>query len=178
MEKKYEISISQMEFDINNLEYEFTKMGGAWENEDGDAYGCTPIAEKELELVKGIASRYPFFWEYNPSEYGKNSEYYEDEWYAEDTFTVDDFNQNNVTIDNYGKVDAVAFVMQNDLIDFLKQLIQEIKWLPSRFEQEFITIICEAPQTATSIRKNAEYFSESILDELTEKEKRQMFVAL
>ena len=93
-------------------------------------------------------------------------------------FDIDDFNNNNIDDDNYVKVDAVADDFRREFIRMLESLKKELEWLPSRFREEFLTIICDSEQTAKSIRKNAEYFSESILDELTKEEKNRMFVRL
>ena len=174
----YTISLAQINTDIKMLNNQFIAFGGAWENEDGDPYGCTPIAEQELKLVKGIASRYPFKYEYDPSEFDENSKYYSDEWYAEDIFTIDDFNKNNVTTNNYGKADAVAFCFKCDLVEMLEQFKKELEWLPPRFRMEFVELICECEQDAHSIRKNCEFFTDNIMNELTEEENSEMFVKL
>ena len=174
----YKISINQIKFDIEQLKEEFTKFSGAWEYEEGDEYGCTPIAKKELELVKNVASRYPFKYEYNPSDFDENSKYYSDEWYAQDIFTIEDFNNNDVTTHNYGKADAVAFCFYNELIEMLQKLQQELEFLPPRFRAEFLETICYCNQDAHSIRKNAELFLDNIMDELTEEEKSKKFVVI
>ena len=173
------INIKQINADIKMLNNDFIAYGGAWENEDGDAYGCTPIALKELQLVKNISSRYPFEYEYDPSDFDENSKYYSDEWYAKDIFTIDDFNKNNVTTKNYGKADAVAFCFKSELVEMLEQLKTELEWLPPRFRQEFIEeVIGSSNQDAHSIRKNCEFFSDAIMDELTEEEENKMFIKL
>lgn len=169
----YKISLNQIKDDIESLNYQFIKFSGAWEHEDGDAYECTPIAEKELNLVKSFASRYPFKYRYNPSEFDENSKYHSDEWYAEDIFTINDFNKNNVTPANYGKVDAVAFDFQQELINMLEQFKKELEWFPPRFREEFVELICVCNQDAHSIRKNSDFFYDEIVNELTEKEKNK-----
>ena len=172
---EYEITIEQIERDINTLNEEFTKMSGVWEHYDGDE--CAFISENELELCKGISSRYPFEYNYKPSEFDKNPNNLDEDW-SNVKFDVDDFNNNNIDDDNYVKVDAVADDFRQELIGMLDKLKEELKWLPKRFHEEFIELICECPQDRHSIRKNCEYFSESILDELTKEEKSRMFVTL
>lgn len=175
----YKISLNQIKNDIEYLNYQFIKFSGAWEHEDGDAYGCTPIAEQELNLVKNIASKYPFEYHYNPSEFDENSKYHSDEWYTKDIFTIDDFNKNNVTTANYGKVDAIAFDYQQELIGMLSKLKEELEWLPPRFRNKFLSeVICTCEQDRHSIQKNSEYFAEAITNELTKEEKSKMFVIL
>ena len=170
VEKK--ISIESIENDINYLDLEFRDLAHKWEY--SDKISNETIAQKELSIVKIVAEKYPSFkYEYEPTEFEKY-----DEWYDNDIFTQEDFAINNVTSDNYGKADAVAFDMQQNLIAFLETLKKELEWFPSRFREEFLSIVYDGQQDAKSIRKNAEYFSESILDELTEEEKASMFVEL
>ena len=169
----YRISIKQTNADIKMLNNYFLQYSGAWEQNDG-GYGCISIAEKELELVKGIASRYPFKYQYNPSEFDKNPSDLSEDW-SDIKFDIDDFENNNVNESNYDKVDAVASDFKEELIGMLDKLKSELEWLPPRFRQEFVEIICECPQTAKTIRKNSEYFAEQINDELTEEEKEKMF---
>ena len=173
----YTISIAQIETDIKRLNYEFTAFGGAWEHEDGNPYGCVPIAEQELALVKGIASRYPFKYEYNPSEFNKNPNDLSEDW-SHIQFSTTDFVENNINEDNYEKVDAVAYDFQQELIGMLSKLKEELEWLPPRFRMEFVDLICQCEQDAHSIRKNCEFFTDEIMDELTEKENSEMFVVL
>lgn len=175
-EKKYTISIQQINSDIDTLNRNFERFGGAWEYNDGD-YGCISIAEDELMLCKGISDRYPFKYQYNPSDFDKNPNDLDEDW-SDIKFDINDFNKNNVNKTNYDKVDAVADDFRIVLIAMLESLKKEIQWLPSRFRQEFIENICENPQTARSIRKNCEYFAEEIDNELTAEEKAKMFVTL
>lgn len=166
------VSIQSIKNDIEYLESEFNDLAHKWEY--SSELSNTTIAQKELNIVKTIAKEYPSFkYEYEPVEFEKY-----DEWYNNDIFTQEDFATNNVTDDNYGKADAVAFDMKQSLTAFLETLKRELEWLPSRFREEFLSIVYDGQQDAKSIRKNAEYFSESILDELTEKEKSRMFVKL
>ena len=168
VEKK--ISIESIENDINYLDLEFRDLAHKWQY--SDAMSNTMIAEKELSIVKMVASKYPSFaYEYEPKKFKQN-------WYSSNIFTQEDFIKNNVNDSNYGKVDAVAFDMQQNLTAFLKTLKKELEWFPSRFREEFLNIVYDGQQDAKSIRKNAEYFSESILDELTKEEKNRMFVTL
>lgn len=170
IEKK--VSIKEIENDIQYLEEEFNDLASQWEY--SDKISNETIAQKELSIVKMIAKEYPSFkYEYEPAEFEKY-----DKWYGDNIFTQEDFATNNVTSDNYGKADAVAFDMQQNLLAFLLTLKTELQWLPSRFREEFLTIVYDGEQTAKSIRKNSEYFAESILDELTEEEKASMFVTL
>ena len=60
----------------------------------------------------------------------------------------------------------------------LEQLKKELEWLPPRFRMEFVELICECEQDAHSIRKNCEFFTDNIMNELTEEENSQMFVTL
>ena len=99
--------------DIETLEREFAKISGVWEYEDGDAYACFHLARKELELVKIIAERHYIKLEYDPSKFEC------DEWWGDDDFSCEDFEKNNVTVDNYGKADAVAFEMKEMLVKYL-----------------------------------------------------------
>lgn len=108
----------QIEFDIDTLNTEFTKMSGIWEYNDGDPYACTDLSIKELTLVKNIAKRYPDFkYIYEPEEFCKY-----DEWYDDQIFTLEDFENDNIHNENYGKVDAVAFDMKEELVNFLEKL--------------------------------------------------------
>ena len=148
----YTISLAQIETDIKMLNNQFIAFSGGWEQNDGD-YGCIDISRQELELVKGIASRYPF--KYN------------------------DFKNNNVNKHNYDKVDAIATDFKEDLIGMLDKLKEELEWLPPRFRYEFLSeIICTCEQDRHSIRKNSEYFAEAIDDELTKEERSKMFITL
>lgn len=170
IEKK--ISIKKIENDIKYLESEFNDLAHKWQY--SDEISNETIAQKELSIVKMVAEKYPSFkYEYEPTEFEKY-----DEWYNDDIFTQEDFATNNITSNNYGKADAVAFNMQQNLIAFLETLKKELEWFPSRFREKFLSIVYDGEQTAKSIRKNAEYFSESILDELTEEEKASMFIEL
>ena len=172
----YVISLKQIKTDIKTLINEFQAMSGAWEYNDGD-YGCISIAKDELELCKGIANRYPFEYQYKPSEFNKNPSDYDEDW-SDIKFNIDDFNNNNVNEDNYDKVDAVASDFKDTLIGMLTKLKGELEWFPPRFRYEFVELLCMSPQDRHSIRKNAEYFAENINEELTEKEQKQMFVIL
>lgn len=166
------VSIEDIKNDIEYLELEFDDLAHKWEY--SDEISNETIAQKELNIVKMVAEKYPSFkYEYEPTEFEKY-----DEWYDNNIFTQEDFATNNVTDDNYGKADAVAFDMKQSLTAFLETLIRELEWFPSRFREEFLSIVYDGQQDAKSIRKNAEYFSESILDELTEEEKASMFVTL
>lgn len=166
------VSIEDIKNDIEYLELEFDDLAHKWEY--SDEISNETIAQKELSICKMISKEYPSFkYEYEPTKFENNNA-----WYNNDIFTQEDFATNNVTSDNYGKADAVAFDMKQSLTAFLETLIRELEWLPSRFREEFLTIVYDGEQTAKSIRKNAEYFSESILDELTEEEKASMFVTL
>lgn len=171
------ISIKQMNLDIELTNIQFINYGGAWEQEDG-GYGCIDIARKELELVKNVASRYPFEYEYDPSEFDKNPNDLDEDW-SDIKFDIEDFNENNVNKDNYDKVDAVAYDFKEELIKMLTQLKEELEWLPPRFRQEFIEeVIGSSNQDAYSIRKNCEFFSDAIIDELTEEERNRMFITI
>lgn len=171
------ISIKQLNLDMKMLNMKFTAYGGAWEQEDGE-YGCIDIARKELELVKNVASRYPFKYKYNPSEFDKNPSDLNEDW-SDIKFDIEDFNENNVNENNYNKVDAVAFDFKEELIGMLKQLKEELEWLPPRFRQEFIEeVIGSCNQDAHSVRKNCEFFSDAIMDELTEEEENRMFITI
>lgn len=171
------ISIKQLNLDIKMLNIKFTAYGGVWEQEDGE-YGCIDIARKELELVKNIASRYPFEYEYDPSEFDKNPNNCDEDW-SDIKFNIEDFSENNVNKNNYNKVDAVASDFKQKLIRMLKQLKEELEWLPVRFRQEFIEeVIASCNQDAHSVRKNSEFFSDAIMDELTEEENKQMFITI
>lgn len=166
------VSIEDIKNDIEYLELEFDDLAHKWEY--SSELSNTTIAQKELSIVKMVAKEYPSFqYEYEPQEFENNNA-----WYNNDIFTQEDFATNNVTSDNYGKADAVAFDIKQGLIAFLETLIRELEWLPSRFREEFLSIVYDGQQDAKSIRKNAEYFSESILDELTEEEKALMFIEL
>ena len=174
----YTISLAQIKTDIKMLNNKFTAFGGAWEHEDGSPYGCTPIAEQELALVKGIASRYPFKYEYDPSEFDKNPYDLREDW-SDIKFDIDDFNKNNINTDNYEKVDAVASDFKEELIGMLSKLKEELEWLPPRFRYEFLSeVICTCEQDRHSVRKNSEYFAETIDDELTKEERSKMFITL
>ena len=169
------ISIKQLNLDIKTLNIDFIKYSGAWEQEDGE-YGCIDIARKELELVKNIASRYPFEYEYDPSEFDKNPNDLDEDW-SDIKFNIEDFNENNINKDNYNKVDAVASDFQQKLIRMLKQLKEELEWLPVRFRQEFIEeVIGSSNQDAHSVRKNCEFYIDTIIDELTAEENDRMFI--
>lgn len=171
------ISIKQLNLDIKMLTIDFLQYGGAWVQEDGE-YGCINIAEKELELVKNVASRYPFEYKYDPSEFDINPNDFDEDW-SDIKFDITDFNNNNVNEDNYNKVDAVAFDFKDKLIEMLEQLKKELEWLPVRFRQEFIEeVISSSNQDAHSIRKNCEFFSDDIMDELTEEERNKMFITI
>ena len=172
----YKISIKQINTDIKMLTNHFLEYGGAWVQNDGD-YGCVSIAEQELELVKRIASRYPFEYQYNPSEFDKNPSDFDEDW-SDIKFDNDDFNNNNVNEENYIKVDAVAFDFKDQLIEMLSQLKKELEWFPPRFRYEFTEVICSCEQDAKSVRKNAEYFAETIEEELTKEEKEEMFITI
>lgn len=174
--KEYKISIEQIDADIKTLNREFERFGGAWEFEDG-GYGCISIAENELELCKGIADRYPFIYKYEPSNFDHNPNDLSEDW-SDMIFTVEDFNHNIANGSNYDKVDAVAFDFKDNFIAMLESLKKEIQWLPSRFRQEFVELICECQQTANSIRKNCEYFADEIDNELTADEKNRMYTIL
>ena len=113
-EKKYTISIQQINSDIDTLNRNFERFGGAWEYNDGD-YGCISIAEDELMLCKGISDRYPFEYQYNPSDFDKNPNDLDEDW-SDIKFDINDFNENNVNKTNYDKVDAVADDFRIDLI--------------------------------------------------------------
>ena len=104
------------ERDIETLELEFAKISGIWEYEDGNAYTCFHLAKKELILVKNIAKRYDFELKYDSSSYEC------DEWWGEDEFSLEDFKNNHVTVDNYRKADAAAFDLKEKLIAHLKTL--------------------------------------------------------
>ena len=133
---------------------------------------------QELDLVKSVASRYPFEYEYDPSEFDKNPNDLDEDW-SDIKFDIKDFNASNVNEDNYNKVDAVAFDFKEQLIAMIKQLKSELEWLPVRFRQEFIEeVIGSSNQDAYSIRKNCEFFSDTIMDELTEEEKNIMFITI
>lgn len=169
---KKKVSIEAIENDIQYLEKEFNDLASQWKY--SDEISNETIAQKELSICKMISKEYPSFkYEYEPAEFENNNA-----WYSNDIFTQEDFATNNVTSYNYGKADAVAFAMKENLLAFLLTLKTELQWLPSRFREEFLSIVYDGEQTAKSIRKNAEYFSESILDELTEEEKASMFIAL
>lgn len=171
------ISIKQLNLDAKLLNIDFIKYSGAWERDDGE-YGCIDIAREELELVKGLASRYPFEYKYNPSEFDKNPNDLDEDW-SDIKFDIEDFNKNNVNKDNYNKVDAVASDFKEQLIAMLKQLKSELEWLPPRFRQEFIEeVIGSSNQDAHSVRKNCEFFSDAIIDELTEEEQSRMFITV
>ena len=171
------ISIKQMNLDIELTNIQFITYSGAWEADDGES-GCIDIARKELDLVKNVASRYPFEYEYDPSEFDKNPNDLDEDW-SDIKFDIKDFNASNVNSDNYDKVDAVASDFKEQLIAMLKQLKSELEWLPVRFRQEFIEeVIGSSNQDAYSIKKNCEFFSDTIMDELTEEEKNIMFVRI
>lgn len=53
-----------------------------------------------------------------------------------------------------------------------------IGFLPTRFHEEFLEILSMCSQNTYSVNKNLDYFLENILDELTENEKRIMFVEI
>lgn len=172
----YRISIKQIQTDIKMLNNYFLQYSGAWEQNDGD-YGCISIAEQELELVKGIASRYPFEYQYNPSAFDKNPSDLSEDW-SNIKFDIDDFINNNVNKYNYDKVDAVADDFKEELIGMLDKLKEELEWLPPRFRQEFVDTICCCSQDRHSVRKNCEFFTDDIMSELSEKEQEQMFIKL
>lgn len=99
--------------DIKTLELEFAKISAIWEHEDGNPYVCVHLARRELALVKSIAKRHGFKMEYNLISYECG------EWWAEDEFSEDDFENDNVTADNYGKADAVAFDLKENLVRYM-----------------------------------------------------------
>ena len=174
----YTISLAQIKTDIKMLNNQFIAFGGAWEHEDGNANGCKPIAEKELALCKGIADRYPFTYQYDPSEFDKNPCDLSEDW-SDIKFDIDDFNKDNINTDNYEKVDAVASDFKEELVGMLSKLKEELEWLPPRFRYEFLSeVICTCEQDRHSVRKNAEYFAEAIDNELKEKERSKMFITL
>ena len=175
--KDYRISLEQIQSDIETLNDEFKRMSGAWEYNDG-GYGCISIAEDELELCKGISSRYPFEYRYNPDEFNKNPHDLSEDW-SDIKFDINDFNENNVNRENYDKVDAVAFDFKEELVAMLNQLQRELSWLPPRFRYDFLSdIICQCNQNSHSVRKNCEFFTDTIYNELTEEEINKMFVTL
>ena len=161
------ISLNQIQSDIENLEYEFIQCSGIWEWEDGDT-SCTTISERELALVKGIASRYPFEYKYNPSDFGQDTT-------SEFRFTINQFDNSDITEDNYIVADSVASDFKDDLVAMLKRFKKELAFLPPRFRADFVEMICYCNQDTHSIRKNAESFLDDIMDELTEEERKEMF---
>ena len=166
----YKISLNQIQSDIKNLNYEFIQCSGIWEWENGDT-SCTTISKRELALVKGIANRYPFEYEYDPSDFGQDTD-------SEFRFTVNQFNNSNITEDNYIVADSVASDFKDNLVAMLKKLKEELEFLPPRFREEFLEIICYCKQDAHSVKKNAELFLDNIMDELTEEERKKMFVVI
>ena len=166
----YKISIHQIKRDIKTLREEFLKCNGVWEWEDGDT-SCTEIAKRELLLVQGIAKRYPFEYEYDPSDFddlhSTLSEY---------SFSTDDFKKVIINEDNYCIADEVASDFKDELIAMLDQFKTELEWLPPRFRQEFVDLLCFCPQDSHSVRKNCELFTDNILNELTSDDKEQMFM--
>ena len=173
--KVYKISLAQIETDIKMLKHQFIGLGKVWESRDGD--GCYDIAEEELLLVKAIAERYPFKYEYEPSDFDRNPNDLSEDW-SDIKFDVNDFESNNVNKANYIKVDAVAFDFKEELIGMLSKLKEELEWLPPRFRMEFVELICECEQDAHSVRKNCEFFTDNIMNELTEEEESKMFITL
>lgn len=118
------MNLEQINQDIKYLETEFLKFSGIWEYNDGD-YGCIDIAREELELCKGIASRYPSFtYNYDPTEFNKNPSDLAEDW-SDIKFSIEDYNNNNVNEKNYDKVDAIAFDFKEKLTTALKQLKKE-----------------------------------------------------
>ena len=166
----YKISINQIKRDIQTLREEFLKCSGIWEWEDGDIC-CTDVAERELSLVKGIAERYPFEYKYDPSDFDDLHD-----TIAEYSFSTNDFEKTIITEDNYCIADEVASDFKDELIAMLDQLKTEIEWLPPRFRQEFVDLVCECPQDRHSIRKNCEFFTDNIMNELTSSDKELMFI--
>lgn len=59
-----------------------------------------------------------------------------------------------------------------------KAIRKELESLPKRFHKDFIEMMESAPQTLNSVRKNTEFFLDDIMDELTEEEKKKMFIEL
>lgn len=117
------INIDQAKADIQELNSKFRQMSNEWESYDGDPYECAPIAEKELELVIEKADKYQgFIYTYDESHF--DDSIYDDEWYKDDIFTKEDFDNINVTPDNYGKADIVAFELKEELVSYLKAEIE------------------------------------------------------
>ena len=106
--------------DIELLNKKFGEYGSKWEMYDGDEYCCSEIAQQELELVKEVAQRHNFSLTYNPSDYEPQGY---DEWWEEEIFSEDDFANNYVTSENYGKADAVASDLKDELLSFLKEMV-------------------------------------------------------
>ena len=105
--------MNQKESDIETLELEFAKISAIWEHEDGNPYACIHLAKMELALVKNIAKRHGFKLEYDPDSYECG------EWWGSDAFSKSDFENDNVTADNCGKADAVAFDMKESLVSYI-----------------------------------------------------------
>lgn len=106
--------------DIELLNTKFGEYSSRWEMYDGDQYSCSEIAQQELELVKEVAQRHNFPLTYNPSDYEPQGY---DEWWEEEVFSEDDFENNDVTSENYGKADAVASDLKDELLSFLKEMV-------------------------------------------------------
>lgn len=173
--KILKISINQIKKDISTLNDEFLKCSGIWEWEDG-GFSCVSVSERELALVKGIAKRYPFKYEYEPSNFEQDVTL---EDISQIAFDIDDFEQDIINEINYMTVDSVASDFKDELVMMLTQLKNELEWLPPRFREEFIVnFICQCPQDSHSVRKNCEYFADTIVDELTEEEKSSMYITI
>ena len=64
-------------------------------------------------------------------------------------------------------------------MDKIQQAInKELESLPKRFHEDFIEMMESAPQTINTVRKNTEFFLDNIMDELTEEERKEMFIKL
>lgn len=111
------IDIEDAKADIEKLNIKFKKLSNEWENCDGNPSECDTIALTELLLVKGVANKYKgFIFEYKESDY-TDTKY--DEWYEFQSFTEEDFENDNINDKNFGKADAVAFDMKTELVEYI-----------------------------------------------------------
>ena len=116
------INVNQAKTDIEELEILFKQFGKEWEAGDGYSYYCTEVAEQELDLVLQKMDQYKgFIFEYNEDDF-TDPKY--DNWYQDQTFSVEDLYSCNVTDDNYGLADAIACHLKSELINYLKAEIE------------------------------------------------------
>lgn len=103
---------------INLLEKQFNQWAKQWEEEYYDTNALVDIASEELYLVQQVMQQYKgFIFEFNENDYGND-----DDWFGNQVLSESDFNECNVTENNYGMADCVAFCIKEELVEYIKAL--------------------------------------------------------